>query len=75
MKKLILYIFFFVFLILSADINAQCSVCRLGAESHIDHRENERGRGLNKGILYLMSVPYLMGGIAGVIWWRNKKKN
>lgn len=75
MKKLILYFFFFVFLLSSTDINAQCSVCRLGAESHIDHRENDRGRGLNKGILYLMSVPYLMGGIAGVIWWRNKKKN
>ncbi len=74
MKKYIIFLLF-IFLSLSfIDSQAQCSVCRLGAQSHIDHKENDRGKGLNKGILYLMSVPYLMGGIAGVIWWRNKKK-
>jgi hypothetical protein len=33
-----------------------------------------KGRGLNTGILYLMSLPYLMGGVAGYIWWKHRKK-
>lgn len=73
MKKVI--IGFLLFLILSCTINvqAQCSVCRRAAETSNEAGE-KTAKGLNTGILYLMSIPYLMGGIAGVIWWRNKKK-
>lgn len=74
MKKFLFAILFFLLSISAVNVQAQCSVCRMGAETNIDHKENERGKGLNKGILYLMSVPYLMGGVAGIIWWRNKKK-
>ncbi len=74
MKKVLFAILFFILSFTSMSVYAQCSVCRMGAETNIDHKENERGKGLNTGILYLMSVPYLMGGVAGIIWWRNKKK-
>ena len=74
MKRLLLAVFFLLFVSLINDVQAQCSVCRISAESHVDHNEDKRGRGLNKGILYLMSVPYIMGGVAGFIWWKNKKK-
>jgi glucose-6-phosphate dehydrogenase assembly protein OpcA len=31
-------------------------------------------RSLNNGILYLMTLPYLIGGIGAVVWWKNKRK-
>ena len=40
---------------------AQCAMCRANAESSL---KNDAGgsiaRGLNKGILYLMAIPYLL---------------
>ncbi len=56
----------------SNDAVAQCSMCRRVAESNLEAGE-KKGRGLNTGILYLMSVPYLMGGVAGYIWWKHRK--
>ena len=48
---------------------SQCSVCRAGAESNLNSKENKRGAGLNNAILYMMSVPYIMAGVGGFIWW------
>jgi hypothetical protein len=73
MKRLII-LFSFILLAYAPEIKAQCTVCRISAESNIDGKENDKGKGLNTGILYLMSVPYLMGGVAGYIWWKNRKK-
>lgn len=53
--------------------HAQCSMCRAAAESNIEAEENQRARGLNSGILYLMSIPYVMGGVAGILWWKYRK--
>ncbi|MBK9402703.1 MAG: hypothetical protein IPN36_18245 [Bacteroidetes bacterium] len=73
MKKLIVISIFSVFLMLQQEVSAQCSMCKRVAESGLENGE-KKGRGLNTGILYLMSVPYLMGGVAGYIWWKNNKK-
>jgi hypothetical protein len=59
---------------LTPKTNAQCSVCKASAESNINKNENKVGRGLNTGILYLMAVPYMMGGVAFLIWYKQKKK-
>jgi hypothetical protein len=48
-------------------------MCRRVAESNLEAGE-KKARGLNTGILYLMSLPYLMGGVAGYLWWKNNKK-
>ena len=49
-------------------------MCRMAAESNLDNGGTE-GRGLNTGILYLFSMPYLIGGILGFIWWKNRVKD
>lgn len=72
MKRLILLLFTAAQLFTAAEVSAQCSMCRRVAESNLESGE-KKGRGLNTGILYLMSVPYLMGGVAGFIWWRSRK--
>lgn len=74
MKKqgyIFLLICFFAFA--NNKVNAQCSVCRASAESNVEQGYSV-GRGLNKGILYLMSIPYVLGGAAWFVWYKNKKK-
>jgi len=51
-------LFFLIFLILSADIAfAQCSMCRAVLNSS---EAQETAKGINNGILFLMSIPYLL---------------
>ena len=45
-----------LFVSTTSAVFAQCSVCKVSAESNINKHENGVGRGLNKGILYLMVV-------------------
>lgn len=62
-----------VFLMLP-DLSAQCPMCRMSAESNLEHG-GTMGKGLNKGILYILSLPYLLVLSLGIIWYRNKKKS
>ncbi len=51
-------LFFFIFLFLVADIAfAQCSMCRAVLNSS---EAQETAKGINNGILFLMSIPYLL---------------
>jgi hypothetical protein len=74
MKKLRVLLFVVAMIGVNDAVNAQCSMCRRVAESNLESGE-KKGRGLNTGILYLMSVPYLMGGVACYMWWKKSKKN
>ena len=49
-------------------------MCKTSIESAMKDKNNTKGKGLNKGILYLLSVPYLAVGFAGFAWYRNSKK-
>lgn len=59
------------------DVQAQCAMCRSSvASNHADHNRLTRfGDGLNKGILYLMAIPYILGGTVGFLWYRSYRKN
>ena len=49
---------FLIFSILSADIAfAQCSMCRAVLNSS---EAQETAKGINNGIIFLMSIPYLL---------------
>ena len=52
---------------------AQCPMCRMTAESNLANGGQE-GEGLNNGILYMLATPYLLIGVIGYVWWRNRKK-
>ena len=61
MKKLL---FVIIVLILSTtDIHSQCSMLSAIMESD---QEYEAAKGLNRGIVYLMSIPYILVGL--IIW-------
>ncbi|MCP3930047.1 MAG: hypothetical protein GY705_13215 [Bacteroidetes bacterium] len=61
------------FFVASNPLQAQCPMCKIAAESNLN-QGGDAGRGLNSGILYLFATPYLMVGLLGYIWWRNRKK-
>lgn len=65
----------FLALALSGSVQAQCAMCRANAESNIKSGKNNVGKGLNRGILYLLSVPYLIGGAAAFIYFKNRRKS
>jgi carbon starvation protein CstA len=79
MKKKYSFIVFMViclaFIMLpTADIIAQCPMCRMSAESNLENG-GSAAKGLNNGILYIFMFPYILVSILGFLWWKNTKKN
>lgn len=73
MKKTVL-LASFLFLFAGADTFAQCAMCKRTAETNIESQHKQSaGRSLNSGILYLLSVPYLIGAVGAIAWYRNRK--
>lgn len=73
MKKLLLLSLIFFFFATHTS-SAQCAMCKSVTESNMKTAENNVGRSLNTGILYLLAIPYLIGGIGAVSWYVNKRK-
>jgi len=74
MKKLILSIILFLSLwIISPQVKAQCSLCQAQVQTN-SQEGNHQAAGLNSGILYLMSTPYLIAIGLGVIWYKKYRK-
>ncbi len=47
-------------LLLTAAAYSQCAMCKAAAESDLQNNPNSLAQGLNKGILFLMAVPYII---------------
>jgi heme/copper-type cytochrome/quinol oxidase subunit 2 len=45
------------------DGYSQCAMCKAAAESNLESDPKSIARGLNKGILFLMAIPYVIVGI------------
>jgi hypothetical protein len=54
---------------------AQCAMCKGAISDKVSNGESNLGEGLNKGILYLMSFPYIILGAIAYFWHRESKKN
>lgn len=66
MKKLI----FFVLLLISQIINAQCAMCK----AVVENGDISMAEGVNNGITYLMVFPYLLVGVLFFALYRYRKK-
>ncbi|MES2417223.1 MAG: hypothetical protein V4541_03495 [Bacteroidota bacterium] len=74
MKRIVIFAFLIgLILSFSLDANAQCSMCTINAEQSTKNG-NTQGNGLNDGIVYLLSLPYLLIGGVGILWYRNYRK-
>ena len=61
-----------IYIVFASDLQAQCPMCRMSAESNLQNGGTE-GRGLNTGILYMLAMPYMLVAVIGFWWWRNRK--
>ncbi len=52
---------------------AQCPMCKMAAESNLKSG-GMAARGLNGGILYLLSIPYLIVALMYFVWKRQRQK-
>jgi len=75
MKRIII-----VFLLVIASVtsiritaNAQCAMCTIAAEQGVKNG-NTQSKGLNTGVLYLMSIPYVLIGGLGLLWYLKFRK-
>lgn len=68
----LLGIFFSVF-ILTDHVAAQCPMCKASAESSLKEGASF-ALGLNKGILYLLAMPYLLFTIIFFMWYKNYRR-
>lgn len=75
MKSLLVKIFVIsalavVFLVVPIkEASAQCAMCSLTAENSVKNG-NTQGKTLNKGILFLLSCPFLAAGLVGFVWFK-----
>jgi hypothetical protein len=53
---------------------AQCAMCRATVENNVSNGDTTVGAGLNMGILYLFSAPYVALAAIGYVWYRHAKK-
>ena len=59
------------------NVVGQCAMCSLNAENSTQNG-NEQGKGLNDGILFLLAMPFLIGGGVAILWYnkfRAKEEN
>ena len=67
-------LFTFFLLMASQSASAQCAMCKATIEAN-QTNAGKYGVGLNTGILYLMSIPYIAAMVIGYFWYRNARKS
>ena len=73
-QRILLVLTLILFFFVTSELAAQCPMCKMAAESNLENG-GSAGKGLNTGILYILSMPYLIIGILGFIWYRNRKSS
>jgi len=74
MKKLYI-LFAIVFLFSASNSFGQCAMCKRTAETNFESKHKQvAAKSLNHGIIYLLSVPYIIGAVGAFAWYHNRKK-
>ncbi len=73
------YLYIGIFLIVACWLlspmlaEAQCAMCNATAATATEGKK-ESALALNRGILFLMAIPYLLLMSIVIIWWRYRKQ-
>jgi hypothetical protein len=54
---------------------AQCAMCRAQLENNVSNGDTGIAAGINIGIMYLLSMPYLIVLVLGFLWYKTSRKN
>ena len=68
MKKLLLITVLALFI---GSASAQCPMCKTALKSS-QNGKADVGNGINKGILFLLTAPYVLVGTVGFVWYKNR---
>lgn len=60
--------------IMPLSLQAQCTMCKTQVEASRQEKDGYDTTGLNKGILYLMTIPYVLIGTVGYFWYRHSQQ-
>ncbi|MBT1705245.1 hypothetical protein [Chryseosolibacter indicus] len=71
MKK-VLFILSILILAIT-HVEAQCAMCRSTLENNFSNGNPGIASGINTGILYLLSMPYLAAAVIGYLWYKTSK--
>ncbi|MBB6461270.1 hypothetical protein [Flammeovirga kamogawensis] len=71
-KKIVFLSIAFLFSI--QGLYAQCAMCRATVENNISSGASSVGAGLNTGIIYLMTMPYILIAAIVYLWYRKTQK-
>jgi hypothetical protein len=68
--KIIFSLLLVLFLItcLDQEVFSQCSMCKKSAE------DGGKATGINLGIVYLGTIPYMIFGVIAFLWYKNTRK-
>lgn len=77
LKKALIFLFGSVTLFFSnsANLMAQCAMCRATVENNVNNGDIGIAAGLNLGILYLFVAPYITFAVIAFFWFRISKRN
>ena len=59
----------------SVTVHGQCAMCRTQVVNNVSAGETDLAAGLNLGIMYLFTAPYLLVGVMVFLWFRYGKVN
>ncbi|QHI38189.1 hypothetical protein IMCC3317_35760 [Kordia antarctica] len=65
------HIILIILLLSVVSLEAQCAMCRAVLESGDDLSQ---AKGVNKGIVYLMAIPYILVAIIGIYIYKTYNK-
>ena len=69
-----LFFLVLMLILIQWDADAQCAMCRTTVESTVSNGRSNIATGLNTGILYLLTAPYLLVGAVAWLWFRQSKQ-
>ena len=71
-KNKLVILIFNLFIIINS--HSQCAMCKASLETNLQSEE-AKGAGINEGILYLMSMPYIALLLFTIFWYlQNRRK-
>lgn len=75
MKLIRTLLIFGIFLLISLDADAQCAMCRASLENNVSNGEIGIAENLNRGILYLLAMPYVLVGVVAYLWFKKSRSH
>lgn len=72
MKKVILLL---LLTLVKVELWAQCAMCKTTIVNNVSNGELSLAEGLNFGIMYLFTTPYLVILVIGFIWYKKSGYN